>query len=103
MTYRLPGIAKVEADIKAAREQAREQVRAMQAACPHHQIVANAQWGGGRRICAACGIEEASAYNWPGITTDGGYYEFLRPPKQKTILNSEFVKIGDVLKHRLTI
>jgi hypothetical protein len=106
---RLPQIAKLEADQKIAREAAIGAVREMQAACPHHKIIETKAgsdsfgWKDGRRICACCGIEEAVSWNWPGRTQDGGFYEFMRPAGQPTILNGDFVKYDDVCRYRVCL
>lgn len=42
-------------------------------------------------------------YSWPGETADGGFYEFMRPAGQRTTLNSEFVKVGDVCSYRVRL
>lgn len=102
MNHRLSGVAQVEAALDTARRDAIKNIRAMQETCAHRAIIASNTWGG-RRICAECGLEEVSAYSWPSTTIDGGYYEFVRPAGRKTVLNSEFVKIGDVVSHRVRL
>jgi|SRR5687768_13791925 len=100
---RNPDIARIEAIIKRQREKAMDDIRAIQEKCPHDKVVAAQDWGGGRRICAQCGLEEYSNLSWPWRTGDGGYYEFLREPDQPTILNTEFYKRDDVCKYRVEI
>lgn len=100
MTERMPAIKQIEDEIAVARKVAVNGVRAFQADCPHGKVVAN----GNRRICVCCGWEEATTYgHWPSFTCNGGLYEFVRPAGERTILNSEYVKSGDVVKYRVSV
>ena len=99
MSDRMPAIKQIEDETATARRSAIVGVRAFQADCPHDKVVES----GDRRICAACGLEERNRYNWPGYTSDGGFYEFIRPAGLPTILNTEFVKRGDVVRHRISV
>lgn len=103
MQYRHPAVAKIEADTKAARQAAADDVRKFQATCPHEAVIADGGFHNGRRICAACGLEECADYGWPSTTIDGGLYEFVRSAGLRTILNTEFVKPGNVPSYRLRI
>lgn len=103
MSDRWPMIAELEKKVAAQREQAIRAIKSIQADCPHDKVVAAQDWGGGRRICARCGLEERSTLSWPWRTSDGGLYEFLRDPDQETILNNEFYKRDDVVKYRVKI
>jgi hypothetical protein len=78
-------------------------IRAVHDKCPHDKIVES---GGNqpRRICCVCGLEEVIRYfSWPSQTIDGGFYGFVRPAGLRTVLNSEFVKRGDVVEYRVRI
>lgn len=103
MSDRWPIIAEVEKQVADQREQAIRVIRATQDDCTHEKIVADSDFGG-RRICAQCGLEEVNRYySWPGYTSEGGLYEFVREPNQPTILNTEFFKRDDVIKYRVRI
>lgn len=97
--HRNTDVAAIEAQIKAARQDAIEKVKAIQDTCSHAQVID----GGERRICAACGLEEAYDYPWPGRTRDGGFYVFMRPPGMLPVLKTEFVKQGSVVAYRISI
>lgn len=100
MTERMPAIKQIEDDIATARASAIVGVKAFQADCPHDKVVSS----GERRICVCCGLEEYNRYYfWPGETKAGGFYEFLRPAGERTILNTEFVKQGDVTQYRVRV
>jgi hypothetical protein len=99
MTERMPAIRQIEDEIATALRSAIIGVRGFQADCPHDKVVASED----RRICARCGVEEHNRYSWPGFTSDGGFYEFVRPAGLPTILNTEFVKRGDVTLYRVSI
>jgi hypothetical protein len=107
--YRAEAVAKIEAEISRQREAAIEDIRAIQESCPHDRIIESTAgsdslgWKCGRRICAACGLEEAANWSWPSRTVDGGLYRFMRPAGRATILNTEFVKYGDVCKFRVNV
>lgn len=104
MSNRMPAIKEIEDRIAVERKSAIVSVRAFQKNCPHDKIVASSMGFNARRICAACGLEELNRYySWPGETADGGFYEFIRPAGLRTVLNSEFVKVGDVCAHRVEV
>lgn len=101
MTHRHPSIKEVEDAVEQTRKDAVKRIRALQSICPHTKVV----HGDDRRICVCCGVEERSQYSWgwPGRTIDGGYYEFIRPAGENTILNSEFVKRDSVVPYRVQV
>jgi hypothetical protein len=99
MTERMPAIRQIEEEVAATRQSAIDGVKSLQVCCPHDKVVA----GGDRRICASCGLEECNRYSWPGYTSDGGFYEFVRPAGEPTVLNTEFVKSGDVIRYRVSV
>lgn len=100
----MPAIKELEDNLDAERKSAILSVRGYQKDCPHDKIVASSLGSGARRICCACGLEELNRYfSWPGETADGGLYEFMRPAGQRTVLNSEFVKVGDVCSYRVRV
>lgn len=99
MTGRMPAIKQIEDEIATARKSAIVGVRAFQADCPHEKVAES----GDRRICICCGIEEHNRYSWPGFTSDGGLYEFMRPAGERTVLNTEFVKRCDVIQYRVMV
>jgi hypothetical protein len=102
--HRMPAIKEIEEDIDTKRKSAILSVRAFQQDCPHDKIVTNTLGSGARRICCSCGLEELNRYySWPGETADGGLYEFIQPAGRRTILNSEFVKVGDVCSYRIRV
>lgn len=102
--HRMPAIKEIEARISADRKSAVLSVRAFQKDCPHDKIVTDTLGTGARRICCACGVEELNRYySWPGETADGGFYEFMQPAGRRTMLNSEFVKVGDVCALRVRL
>lgn len=102
--------AHIEERLEKAQSDALEEIRAIQDTCPHEHVIEEPGksdsfgWRHARRICVDCGVEEVNRYHsWPGETTDGGFYECLRPAGRKTILNTEFVKRGGVVEHRVRI
>lgn len=102
--YRDARIAQIESAAVDARKARISAVREIQAACLHEKVVESQQVCGARRICCTCGIEEMVRYSWwAGMTVDGGYYEFSRPAGLRTVLNSEFVKPGDVVCLRVIV
>lgn len=102
--HRSERVAAIEAARAAWRENAAAEVRAIQADCPHDKVIESRGPGmGARRICARCGLEEVTWYGFPAQTIDGGMYEFQRAPGQRTVLNTEFVKDGDVCAYRVRI
>ena len=100
----MPSIKEIEDNIRDARKSAILSVRAFQKDCPHDKIVASTLGANARRICCVCGLEELNRYfSWPGETADGGLYEFMQPAGRRTVLNSEFVKVGDVCAYRVNV
>ena len=100
----MPAIKEIEEDIAVKRKSAVLSVKAFQTDCPHDKIVASSLGTNARRICCVCGLEELNRYySWPGETDDGGLYEFMRPAGLRTVLNSEFVKVGDVCSYRVRV
>lgn len=102
--HRNEHIATLEKGLADHRAQMIEAIRIIQDACPHDKIVANTLGTGARRICCQCGLEEMNRYySWPGETADAGMYEFARPAGMRTVLNSEFIKVGDVCAQRVRL
>ncbi len=111
MKERLNTIAAIEKAREISQRKAIARIKHFQARCKHEKIIESprraSDYGSAfpaRRICVCCGVEEViSAYSWPAHTVDGGLYEFQRTPGQRTILNSEFVKKGDVCEYRIRL
>lgn len=102
--HRNEHIATLEKGLADHRKQMIEAVRTIQDRCPHDKIVADTLGSGARRICCQCGLEEMNRYySWPGETTYSSMYEFSRPSGLRTVLNGEFVKVGDVPGQRIRL
>jgi hypothetical protein len=96
--HRLPQITNIESEVAQFRADAHKRVKTIQVSCIHDKIID----GGDRRICAACGLEEAYRYSWGSSTTvDPGGYEFARPAGQRSILQNEFAKKDSVVPYRV--